>query len=502
AAAHRFNAPDDRRGERVSTALLIGATGIVFASAMALAAKVFLFTSPTPVPAAPPAAVAPNTPAPSEAKSVVSQVEAEQEAEAAKQLENFKLLRERGFAKNNTSSLGILDQIVRKTRADSVVHMEAQLLKGEIEAAMVQNGGRPPAGTPAQPAATDAEEKVFQDLLTNARELAGQQRYGAAIKTLKELPAVLKMAPYPEKAEAEAAQLEQKAKAHFADLSQEADKAAADGNYARAREIYQGVQARFEIAGLAETAAARIKALGDAEEKSLQAKAAQEALKAKAEEAAAFSAQAKAAATAASGFNYAVAKDGLDKFLAKSTDAELRKLAANYQKLVTDEAWFMSRCRARLKDAIDRDPKHGSPLAGYNEKNELLFEIVDFDEKGITFVKHSGGTTGQMVREWSTINPSQHLETMKGVMDKDSAQEMLALAVMAFHHWLGAELEARTPGNDAAKTEKARAQARALSAGVDEYMKAAVQADAAARDRQAAQKAVLDKIAEMVLTAP
>lgn len=498
---HRFQPQqEERRGERISTALLIGATGIVFASAMALAAKVFLFTPAAPAAGQNPTAVAPVNPgATPENKSALTQMEAEQDAEAARQLENFKSLRERGIAKNNTASLGILDNIMRKTKSDSPTRMEAELIKGEIEAAIAQAGGKVGGATAQNPGPTDAEEKVFQDLLTNAREMVSQQRFGAAIKSLKDLPTALKMAPYPEKAANEAANIEQQAKARFAELSQDADKAVAEGNFARARDIYQGIQARFEIPSLSDSASARAKAVTEAEDKAVQNKAAQEAQKAKASETTAFATQAKAAAEKAANFNYAAAKDELDKFAQKATDADLRKVAADYTKLIQDEAWLFNRCRARLKDAIDRDPKHGSPLAGYNEKGELLFEIVDFDDKGITFVTHKGGAVGQRVREWSTISRTQHLETMKGVMDKDSSQEQLALAVMAFHRRIAAEFEARALINDSAKLDKVKTQIRDLKKAFEDSLNLAVQSDGAARDRQAAEKALLEKLAELVL---
>lgn len=498
-ASHRSS--DDRRSERISTALLIGATGIVFASAMALAAKVFLFT--TPATATVPAAQ--NNPAPqpangAETKSVITQLELEQEAEAARQLENFKGLRERGIAKNNATALNILDGIIRKTRSDSPVRMEAELLKGEIETALVQGGARPALPVPA--ANAEAEEKVYKDLVANARDLAAQQRFGAAVRTLKELPAVLKMAPYTDKAAEEAAQIEQQAKARFAELSLEADKAAADGQFARARELYQTVQARFELPSLVETAAARVKALNEAEEKAAASKAAQDAEKARAAEWSAFAATARAAAEKAASFSYQPAREELEKLAAKSTDAEVRKAAADYAKLIQDEAWFFNRCRAKLKEAIERDPKHGSPLAGYNPKGELLFEIVDFDEKGITLVTGHRAATGQRVREWSTISRTQHLETMKGVMDKDSAQEQLALAAMAFNRRVASELDARAQAADPAKQETAAKQAADLRKAQDEALGQAVQNEATARERQAAQKALQDRIAVKILGAP
>ena len=499
---------DDRRGERISTALLIGATGIVFASAMALAARVFIFGGPEKTPAAEvvPAASNPaqnhgQAPQPQFAQPSPADVQAE--SDAAKQLEHFKSFLQRGDAKDNMASLKVLDEIIRRTRADSATRMEAMILKAEMEERMAGGKGRT-SGPAAQTAPHDAEEKVFQGLVAEAKDLAQQQRFGAALRKVQELPDALRMAPYTEKARQEAAQLEQQAKAAFADLSVEANKATQTGDFAKARALFQNVQARYELPTLVEEAGARIKAINAAEEAARVAKTAREAEAAKAGEMAELAQVAREAALKASTFQYAQAKEVLDKFTAKALDPETKKLAADHGKLVQDEAWFFTRCRARLKESIERDPKKASPLAGYNEKHELLFEITDFDEKGIVVVTKKGQVTGERVREWATINPTQHLETMKGVMDKDSAQEQLALAAMAFHRAAAADIQARGLAGetvaDPEKLGKLKATVRDLKKYAEDALNAAVQSDGNARERANTQKQAAESLLLLMLT--
>ena len=496
---------DERRGERISTALLIGATGIVFASAMALAAKVFLFSGPEKVPA--PEQVAASNVMQNQAKdpplTQATPVDVQAETEVSKQLENFKNFLEKGVAKDNLASLKVLDEMIRRARSDSATHMEAKILKAEMEVRIVGGKGRLP-NTEALSAPREAEEKVFQGLVTEAKDLAQQQRFGAALRKFQELPESLRMAPYTDKARQEAAQLEQQAKAAFADLSVEANKAQQNGDFAKARALFQNVQVRYELPTLVEEAGSRIKAIDTSEVAAKAAKTVREAEAAKADEMLELSQVVREATQKACLFQYAQAKEALDKFAAKALDADTKKLAMDHAKLIQDEAWFFARSRVRLKEAIDRDPKKASPLAGYNEKHELLFEITDFDEKGIVVVTKKGQVTGERVRDWASINPTQHLETMKGVMDKDSAQEQLALAVMAFHRASASDLNVRSlageVGGDPEKLGKLKATLRDLKKYTEDALSAAVQSDANARTRANTQKQATESVLLLLLT--
>ena len=507
---HRY---DERRGERISTALLIGATGLVFIAAMALAAKTFLFNAPPaagPVLPTGPEATPANPP-----KTALTALEpagagfgsdAAADAEAAGQLALIEDMLKTGEARYSSATLRELHKIKSKTSETSRAGMKVRLKIAEVEERLAGGLERGSAATPitAAAGASDAEEKVFREILARAKEQAGRQHFGAALATLRELPSGLKLAPFPERAAQEIKQWEKEAAATFADASRAADAAAAQGDFAKARGLFQTFQMRVGITEWEDAAAARLRALQEADEKAQQAKVVQAAQKNKQQELAALAALLRTAAEKAGLFRYAEAKEPLEQFAAKAGDAEARKLAADYAKLIQDELWLFNRCRQRLKDYIERDPNRSSQLQLFDKNKNPIADLVDFDERGITFALIRGGATGTRTREWSTLAPTQPLETLKDLRQRDSAPEQLALAMMAFHLALKAEADLRKAEVDPAKANNLQASkttAKDLRNEVQVALNAAVQSDQNAREKQAAQRALLERISE-ILTPP
>ena len=509
---HRAYYPQQER----SPALLIGAVAVVLAYALGLATRTFLLThsAASPAPAAQPAPTkAPDAafgPGPSgagpEPRPAPSK-QSESQAAAAQKLKLIRELLEEGAAKYDNATLRELHDISEKAGESSRVGLEARLLINEVEEKMAR-AGETPAKRPAAKSGTEVEERVFQEFVNRAKDLATQQRFGDALAGLKELPPALKLAPYPEKAAQEAALIEQQARAAFAELSLAADQAVAAGDYSKARGLYQTVQVRWGMPTWADAAAARVKTINEAEEKAFQTQAALRAQKARARELAAFAALVRGVAGQAYEFRYGEAKDQLEKFARTAQDPEARKLATDYAQLVQDESWLFELCRKRLGEQIQRDPNHSSPLQVLNKERQPLYDITDFTSQGIKIVAVRGGAGAERIQEWRLLDPVQPFVMVQILVDKNSAQERLALATLAFHQSLRAEGDAAWAEGTKAEASKEDAKTRQkrvaanLKNSAEAEMNGAVQADANARERQTAQRALLQRLAELLANPP
>jgi serine/threonine-protein kinase len=500
-----------------SPALLIGAVAVVLAYALGLATRTFLLTH-SPANTAPVAqAVPPRSPEAAEARPpgggsaaeprLAPTRQSESQVAAAQKLKLIRELLEEGAAKYDNATLRELHDLSEKAGEASRVGLEARLLINEVEEKMARAGDAP-AKRPAAKSGTEAEERVFQELVNRAKDLATQQRFGDALAGLKELPPALKLAPYPERAAQECALIEQQARAAFAELSLAADQAVGAGDYGKARGLYQTVQVRWGMPAWAEAAAARVKAVNEAEEKAFQTQAALRAQKARARELAAVAVVSNGAAVRAYQFQYGEAKEQLEKFARGAQDAEARKLATDYAQLVQDESWLYELCRKRLGEQIQRDPAHSSPLQIKNKDGQPLYDITDFTPQGLKVVAVRGGAGAERVLEWRPLDPLQPFVMAQILVDKSSAQERLALAALAFHQSLRAEGDASwaegsrpEPGKEDAKAKQKRVAAT-LKNFAEAEMNGAVQADANAREKQVTQRALLQRLAELLANPP
>jgi len=501
---------EERRNERLNTALLLCATVVVFACAIVLAAKMAFQAfsgktentaqQPAPAVSTPQTApAAPNQPA----NPAVAPVPSGREEAVERSLAAIRKMLQTGEAKYSRSTLKVLEEKLQGLDPNSEVFLKVKLLIKEVEEKIAEGGEDPNKRTPpAQPAGTDAEDAVFQKIVARARELAAQQKFGRAIKELGDLPASLKLAPYPQRAQDEIASLEKDARAAYATLSMEANKAEGENDFAKARNLYQTAMV-FEIPALSEEADKRIKALSAAEERANQTRVDQAAKKKREKELSDFALVARDASQQAVDFNWDAGKAALENLAKTATDPEVKTLIAEQTKYLQDEKWFFARCRQRLKETIERSPQHASPLQVHNakDKDKPGMDITDFDEKGLTFTVTQGPGKGSTIREWKTIPPAQPLEMAKLLMDQAVAQEQLALALLSFERFLKASFDLKK--NDPnANVDAIKAFIQDMKQRYDAALTAALQADGGLRDKINQQRATMERLAELILTPP
>lgn len=498
---------DDRRGERISTLLLVCATAVVFAFALVLAAKTFLFNAPAETAAQPPAA-APATPAlqpapeavPAPAPAATESTGGDEEKRLARRLQNIEDLMKEDKVPYNSTLLRMIKEIADKAGTDSPTAIRAQVLIGEVNERLAGRGIKTDVAD-ATPAPTTAEEGVYQKLLARAKDLAGQQRFGAAMQVMRELPEGLKIAPFPERAEQQVRDFERLGQAAYAELEKQAADAEAAGDFAKARGILQTVPARFGMPKLTEAVETRVKVLNVAEEKALAAKEQQQMEKLRGQDLAAFAVIARSAAEKAYGFAYKDAQDLIEAFAAQAKSTDVRKLAKDYAKLVQEEGWFFDRCHTYLVEQIKQHPEGRSPLEVRNKKdpNAPALDLIDFGTFGLKFVARKGGASAATIKTWDSVSIDQPFQMLRFLMvDRDNAQEHLALAMVSFHRQLKAEREAaKAPATDATVKESAER----MKGYAEKALEDAVKADGTARDLMAAQRATMNQIRDLVLRA-
>lgn len=503
----RYSPPRTR--EQATSAMLIGAVVLVFGIAIGLAIKTFFMTPEGGNRKAetPPAAATPVTPETPSAAPLVApaQVSAE-EAKTAKTLGLIEEMLRSGDAKHDTTTLRLVDDLVRRTDEASVTGVRARLLKARIEEEIARGGAAPaPAAVPVPAAPTDAEEQVFAEHLARAQAKAAEQRFGEAIALAKELPAALKMAPYPEKAAEAAQKFEQQAKAAFADILLASDQALQAGDFAKARGLFQGVQARFGVPELVAAAGQRLQRVQEHEEAARGAQTQKLAEEKRQQEARTFAKLISGGlAEKASKFRYTEALEELQKFADAAQDPETKQLSGRYLQLIKDEQWLFNTARQRLKDQIERDPKHASPLQAFSKDKKPMYDIIDFNYRGITIRALAGAGEGERIKPWEELDPRQPVVMIQLLMEKSSAQEQLAYGSLNFHRALLAEGMAKAaPPAAEGEGDAPRFQpqalltiAQSLRDAVEQALDAAARNDAAAKDRCAELRDTMKKVAE------
>lgn len=492
-----------------SPLLLIVAVAVVLAYALGLATKTFLFTHsepkdpqesqvkrPAPEPEPEPESrpdVKPDVTTPKSGESTA------QQQLAAHELKLLKELIAEGAVKYDKPLMRALQEIVDKAGESSKTGIQAQLLLAEVKERLAR-AGTTPATTDTKPV-TEAEEGVFAELAERARGLAGQQRFGDALTLLKDLPPALKLAPYPDRAAQESAQIERQAKAELARVNAEADQAMAAGDYAKARGLYQTVQVRWAMPQMTQAAEERVKEIVRAEEKAFQTQAALRAQKARAKEQRELAVLLRTVVTDAFEFRYKEAKDALEKFVRAAQDPETRDLANAYALAIRDESGLFDLCRQRLSEKIQRDKV--SPLQVLSSaERKPLYDIIDYDQQGIKIAAVHGNVGGEMVRGWKDWNPKQPFVMVQILADKANSAERLSLAVLAFHQSLRAEALAGEAVREADKANEYKRTAASLKSDAEGELNGAVQADPGVREKQVALRAVFQRIAELLANPP
>jgi serine/threonine-protein kinase len=507
-----IHAPPTRRvvtDRERSPLLLILAVAVVLAYALGLATKTFLLThseakdeqnaqasrivtEPKPEPDVPPdPKPEPGLPRPVEWTP--------QQERAAHELKLLKELIAESAVKYDRPLLRALQEIADKAGEGSKTGIEAQLLMAEVKERLAR-AGTVPATTDVK-ATTEVEERVFSELLERVRGLTGQQRYGDALAILKELPAPLKLAPYPERATQEAAQIERMAKAEYAKLGTEADQAMTAGDYPKARGLYQAAQVRWGLPQMAQAAEERVKEIVRAEEKAFQARAELRAQKTRANDQRELAVLLRSVVGEAFEFRYREAGDALEKFVRAAQDPEMRGLAQAYAQAIRDENGLFDLCRQRLGEKIQRDKV--SPLQVLSSADRKpLYDIIDFDLQGIRITAVRGSVGGEMLRVWKDWNPKQPFVMLQILADKASPSERLSLAVLAFHQSLRAEALAGESAKEADKANEYRRTAVSLKSDADDELNGSVRIDPGVRERQVALRAMFQRIAELLANPP
>lgn len=487
-----------------SPLLLIIAVAVVLAYALGLATKTFLFTHSDQKQTREPQVErpAPEAERPSDTRPEVKPEtppgETTQQQVAAHQLKLLKELIAEGAVKYDKPLLRTLQEILDKAGESSKTGIQAQLLMAEVKERLAHAGTTPT--TDVKPA-TEAEERVFAELVERARGLAGQHRFGDALALLKELPAALKLAPYPDRAAQESAQIERQAKAEFARISTEADQAVASGDYAKARGLYQSVQVRWAMPQLGQAAEEKVKEIVRAEEKAFQTQAALRAQKARAKEEYELAVLLRTVVTDAFEFRYKEAKEALEKFVRATQAPETRDLANAYAQAIRDESGLFETCRQRLAEKIQRD--RVSPLQVLSSaERKPLYDIIDFDQQGIKIAAVRGNVGGEMVRAWKDWNPKQPFVMVQILADKATPPERLSLAILAFHQSLRAEALAGESARDADKANEYKRTAASLKSDAEGELNGAVQSDPGIREKQVALRAMFQRIAELLANPP
>ncbi|MCK6473973.1 MAG: protein kinase [Planctomycetes bacterium] len=493
---------DDRRNERISTMMLVCATAVVFAFALVLATKTFLFSAPEETAALPPAPQAAPSLQPAPAPAAPEPAGSDEENRLARRLQNIEDLMKEDKVPYNSTLLRMIKEIADKAGTDSPTGIRAQVLIGEVNERLAGRGVKTDvAAGAAVPAPTTAEEGVYQKMLAHAKDLAGQQRFGAAMQVMRELPEGLKVAPFPERAEQQVRDFERQGQAAYADIEKQAADAEAAGDFAKARGILQTVPARFGLPKLSEAVETRVKVLNVAEEKALAAKEQQQMEKLREQDLAAFAIIARSAAEKAYGFSYKDAQDLVEAFAAQAKSPDVRKLAKDYAKLLREEGWFFDRCHTYLVEQIKQHPEGRSPLEVRNKKdpNAPALDLIDFGTFGLKFVARKGGATAATIKTWDSVSIDQPYQMLRFLMvDRDNAQEHLALAMISFHRQLKAERElAKATAPDATIKESAER----MKGYAEKSLEDAVKADGAARDNMSAQRATMNQIRDIVLRA-
>ncbi|MCZ7647100.1 MAG: protein kinase [Planctomycetota bacterium] len=498
----------ERRREQNSSAMLIGAVVLVFGIAVGLALKTFFPGAPA-APQGPTAAPATQLvpPAPPYTVQVPPTAPAQvgaDEAKAAKTLALIEEMLRSGDARYDTTTLRLVNDVVLRTEDTSVAGVRARLLKARIEEQIARGGPAPTQPAEARPpAAPDAEAQVFQEHLARAQAKAAEQRFGDAIALVEALPAALKMAPYPERAAEEAEKIRRQAKAAFADVLLGAEKAVEAGDFPKARGLFQGVQARFGIPELLDAAGQRLQKVIEAENAAHKEQAAKLAEEKLAQESRALAKALVDFVDKASRFRYVEAQEDLKKFAETAQNAKVRKLAEDYGRLIQDEAWLFNTCRQRLKDQIERDPKHSSPLQAYNKDKKPLFDIVDYNYRGITIRAVAGAGQGERLKPWEELDPRQPVVMIQLMMEKGSAQEQLAFAALNYHRALRSEIlaqQAAPEENEELPQFEPQALlkiAKSLRDGTEAALTAAIQNDPAARERADAHRDLMKRILDL-----
>ncbi len=509
---------NEQRMDRISMPLLVGAVIFVFGFTAGMAVKTFFFapgmgtreaagpsktTNPTPQNSRVQNSGQDSSPKHTGQRSEqpVAPPMSGAEGLAAKRLELVQEMLSTGEATYSSATLRVLRDVEAKAGPGTRTELAARLMIAKVEERIAEGPtANRAAGNSREP--TDAEEKVFQDLVARAKELADEKRFGAASKHMSELPEPLRMAPFTERAAEHVKNFEQQAKASFAETSLLAEKALGEGDHAKARGLYQAVQARYGIQKWSDAAGVRLKAIQAEEEQSRKKKEKVLAEQTRVTDLATLAKGLETVIPLAASFKYDEAKTALDKIAATLKDAENRTLAAQYAKLIHDEKWMFKRCQTRLKEAIDRDGK--SPIVVNNAKNKDApgLEIVAFDHEALTFTASRGRASGRKVRKWDTIGPSQPIVMLRLLMDKANASEHMALSLIAFHRAVRMQLAARNPDQKEATPDEWRKRAGDFKRMYIDGLNAGIQADTSARDRVEAQRTVMNKIYDLAANPP
>lgn len=482
--------------------LLIAAVAVVLAYALGLATRTFFFTASNPpekkAAGADPEEKTPETPVEKPAPTPVQPALTREQQLAEAELKLLKELLDEGGVNYDRPLLRKLQDIATKAGETSKTGIQAQLLIEHVKEQLARAGTAP---VPDVKKSTEAEERVFRDLLTRVQGLATERRFGNALTLLRELPASLKLAPYPERAAQESAKIQGQAQAAFVQVQTEAEKAVTAGQYAKARDLYEAVQLKWDMPKMAQVAEEQIRKIRSAQEKAFQTQAALRAQKARAREQVELAKLLRKAVTDAFAFRYKDAKDAMDAFVRAAQDPGSRELAAAYAKAIESESRLFELGRQRLSEKIQRDKV--SPLQVLSSTDRKpLYDIVDFDQNGIRIAAVRGGVGGELVRAWEDWNPKQPFVMVQLLSDKANADERLALAVLAFHQSLRAESLAGEVKDDADKANGYRRTASDLKADAQTELNGAVQTDPGLRDKQAALRALFQNVAQLLANPP
>jgi hypothetical protein len=109
-----------------------------------------------------------------------------------------------------------------------------------------------------------------------------------------------------------------------------------------------------------------------------------------------------------------------------------------------------------------------------------------------------------MIREWRVMDPRQPFVMLQILSDRTQCADHLALAALAFHQSLRAEAEAARlgSGKDLAQARKRQEIAADLKNSAQSELNAAVQGDLSLRERQSAERALLQRLAELLANPP
>jgi hypothetical protein len=183
--------------------------------------------------------------------------------------------------------------------------------------------------------------------------------------------------------------------------------------------------------------------------------------------------------------------------LPEGASPEVKDVVKEYLEMVELEQVFFDRCRARLLDEIKRDGRSHVQVFSGSKKGQPGLDIVDFSHQGLIFSATEKAVAAQTVRKWASIDPLQPYVLLQEYMDKGSSGEWLALAVMAFHRAMRAEI-AESPQGLEVPSDKHLRSAKAMLAQMEEAFQATLQAEKGAKTKADRFRAALRMAEELI----